>query len=117
MSRIVLAFGVALVATSLAAPADAGLIDSPLPILPSTGKQAKLVYSTTGVINFADAEATCFTCTNIDKVDVEIGVQIFDFDTTLVNDVTASNGTVVVSSGNTRTICTQLTGSTPRTRP
>jgi hypothetical protein len=55
-------FSAVVVALTLAAPVSAGIVNSPLPILPATGKQSKLVYSTTGVSHEANMYATCFNC-------------------------------------------------------
>lgn len=64
---------VALVAVVLlaAAPAFAGIVDTPLPA------GTKLLYSVPGVMNTATGFGTFFMCTNTDKVATTIGVQVF----------------------------------------
>jgi hypothetical protein len=91
-----------------AVPAFAGIIDTPLPVLPQGDRVGKSIYQVTGVRTSAGI-AAAFHCTNVDTVDVEIGVEIFDFNGTPLNDVSAFNGSKVLLSGETRTFATANT--------
>jgi hypothetical protein len=62
---------VAVIGSILSAPANAGVVDSPLPA-PFT----QHVFTVPGVINSAGIGAF-FSCTNLDAVNVTIGVEIF----------------------------------------
>jgi hypothetical protein len=50
------------------------------------------------------------TARGVDKNLVEVGVEVFNFDGTLLNNAAGGNGTVSIAPGETRTICTQETG-------
>jgi hypothetical protein len=61
---------------SLAAPAFAGIADSPLPeLLP--GATTYHLYSVPGVIGGFTGLATFFSCTSTDTVPMQVGVEIF----------------------------------------
>jgi hypothetical protein len=87
----------------LAAPASAGVVDSPLPMIPGIGK-LKHVYTITGVSDGGDL-GTAFICTNLDSKSVFVGVEIFAAGGgTPMNDVTMDDGTALASPGQTVTI-------------
>jgi hypothetical protein len=85
------------------APARAGVVDSPIPVIPTVGK-LKHVYTVTGVSDGGDL-GTAFICTNLDRQNVFIAVEIFaSGGGGPLNDVTADVGTVLPSPGQTSTI-------------
>ena len=59
------------VATLVASPAAAGIVDTPLPA------GTKFLYSVPGVMNTPTGFGTFFQCTNADKATVTVGVQVF----------------------------------------
>src|SRR5881296_3886295 len=58
-----------------AAPAFAGIADTPLPTLVA-GKKTLLVYSVPGLINVGGL-ATFFSCTSTDSATMQVGVETF----------------------------------------
>src|SRR5262249_54136145 len=88
--------------------AVAGIMDSPLPVLPQTGVQSKLVYAVTGVYDDSVVAtlATAFHCTNLGTNLVEIGVEVFNVTGVQLNDASTGNGAVVIRPGYTRTVMT-----------
>jgi hypothetical protein len=91
----------ALVLTPLAGPARAGLLD---PIPSVNGQKLKTIYTVTGVTADFGGLETVFFCTSVDKKDVLVAIQIFDYDNTLLNDVTAGNGVDTIEPGVTTAI-------------
>ena len=86
-----------------------GITDTPLPVF-SDGSKAKLIYSVPGVIANRAGMATSFHCTNIDKKPVTIGVEIFQWNGIVQNDVSLNQGVITdILPGNTRTFSTQNT--------
>lgn len=78
MRRTPAAFLAAL--TLAAAPAFAGIADSPLPVL-VPGETTLHLYSVPGVINHYVGSldlATFFSCTSTDTVTMQVGVETFD---------------------------------------
>lgn len=93
-----------------AAPARAGLADTPLPKF-LDGKQSQLVLRVPGVVR-RDRLETVFLCTSLTNTVVDIGVEVFDAAGTLLNDVHAGNGTVLgVAPGETVTLATSTTAT------
>lgn len=112
MRRIHLLIAALLIPASIAAPAVAGIIDTPLPILPNTVTQSQLAYIVTGVVDNNASIATAVFCTNLDTVDGEIAVQVFNWNDAPLNDVTVNtNGSYPFLSGNTVTIVTSSVAS------
>jgi hypothetical protein len=104
--------GITLCLTVAAAPARAGIVDTPLPVLPSTGEQSKLVFAITGVISRSAATLeTVFHCTNLDSKPVEIAVEVFDLGGTRVNDASTGVGAAVHQPGVTLTYVTRDTAA------
>ncbi|OFV88347.1 MAG: hypothetical protein A3J75_04035 [Acidobacteria bacterium RBG_16_68_9] len=104
--------GLALVGTVVMGvpPALGGVGDTPLPRF-SDGKPAVLVLTVPGVMKRARLQ-TDFLCTALDSVPVDIGVEIFDADGTLMNDVQADVGAVLdVAPGRTVTVGTSATAA------
>jgi cysteine-rich repeat protein len=90
--------------------APAGLADSPLPSF-SDGKQSQLVLRVPGVIK-RDQLETVFLCTSLANTPVDIGVELFDTDSALLNDVHAGQGVMLgVAAGQTVTISTGTTST------
>jgi hypothetical protein len=63
------------VAVSIAAPAFAGIADSPLPVL-LAGKKTLHIYSVPGVMS-ASCFETYFSCTSTDVATMQVGVELF----------------------------------------
>jgi hypothetical protein len=96
-------------------PAAAGSIaDAPPPLLNGTTK-AKVIYSVTGVTDSGSRNlATLFHCTSTERTGgkpITVGVEVFDVDGTLKNDVRVGQGVVSVQPGHTATIGTRSTAS------
>jgi hypothetical protein len=73
-----------------AAPALAGVADSPLPVL-LAGKSTLHLYSVPGVVNNG-AFATVFACTSTDTAPMRVGVEVFgDFGGVPQNDAVATS--------------------------
>src|SRR5512139_2850344 len=99
-------------ATGIAAPpaARAGIADTPLPQF-ADGKPSVVVLAVPGVVK-RDRLQTDFHCTSLDSVPVDIGVEVFGADGTLVNDVHAGNGALLdVTPGQTITFGTSGTAT------
>jgi len=64
-----------LLALVLAVPADAGIADSPLPVL-ITGEKTLHLYSVPGAIA-SGGLATFFSCTSTDTTAMQVGVELF----------------------------------------
>lgn len=96
-----------------AAPAFAGIVDSPLPLL--DGEKLLHVFSVTGVTSAGGGGLeTSFRCTSMDVRHIAIGVEIFNFDGNAppLNDVNTGNGLVrPVASGDSITISTANTAA------
>jgi hypothetical protein len=87
----------ALVLTPIAGPARAGLLD-PIPVV--NGHKLKTIYTVTGVTAGTGGLETVFFCTSVDKKEVLVAIQIFDYDNALLNDVTtADNGVDTIEPG------------------
>ena len=92
-------------------PTDAGIGDKGLPLL--GGEKTKLLYTVTGVRD-STTLATLFHCTSTERTDrpvLRIGVEVFNYDTTPANDVTAGDGDGTIVPGGTVTFGTQDTAS------
>ncbi len=86
----------------------AGVADSPLPQF-ADGKASVAVLAVPGVIK-RDRLQTEFQCTSLDSSPVDIGVEVFGTDGTLMNDVHAGNGALLnVTPGQTVTVGTKAT--------
>lgn len=111
MTRTSSIFGTVAFCLSLAAPAAAGIVDTPLPVLPATLKQSKLVVTVTGVYTtpFTNSLETVFHCTNVDSKQVEVAVEVFSFDGLQMNDASSLGSSLVLNPGQTRTFATQNT--------
>ncbi len=78
-----------------AAPAFAGIVDSPLPTLVA-GKRTLLVYSVPGIID-AGGLGTFFSCTSTDTATMQVGVELFGpAGGGPINDAVATSLSVVV---------------------
>src|SRR5438552_17755735 len=77
MSRIphTIVTAVFTVAVTIAAPAVAGIADSPLPVL-SAGAATFHLYSVPGVVHSGGID-TFFSCTSTDAATIQVGVEIF----------------------------------------
>src|SRR5262249_4806929 len=62
--------------TVSAAPAQAGIADSPLPVL-LPGSTMLHVYSVIGVIGAGGGLGTYFSCTSTDTAPIQVGVELF----------------------------------------
>lgn len=76
--------------TFAAAPANAGIVDSPLPVL-SAGQKTQHVFSVPGIVIGAYGIDSFFSCTSLDKVPIRVGVEVFNGSGSLVNDATATS--------------------------
>ncbi len=108
MKKFICYVGIAAVLAS-AAVASAGVVDTALPTLPGDTKASKIIYTVTGVIDNNSSIATCVTCANVDKSNLTIGMEVFNWDGVQLNDASAGNGSRTLHVGTTRTICTNLT--------
>src|SRR5262245_4743590 len=85
-----------------AGPARAGIADSPLPQF-ADGKPSVRLLSIPGVVKRNQLQ-TEFLCTSFESTPMNIGVEIFDKDGTLLNDVHGGNGALLgVNPGQTVT--------------
>ncbi len=99
-----------LTALALAAPAHAGIADTPLPQF-SDGKASQLILAVPGVIKRARLQ-TDFLCTSFDSVPVDVGVEIFDTAGVRLNDVATGAGALLnVGPNQTVTIGTSGTAA------
>lgn len=90
--------------------ADAGIADTPLPQF-ADGKAGIVVLAIPGVIK-RDRLQTEFQCTSLDSAPVDVGVEVFGPDGTLMNDIHAGNGALLnVTSGQTVTLGTRGTAA------
>lgn len=88
----------------------AGVADAPLPQF-ADGKPSVVVMAVPGVVKRTRFQ-TDFLCTSLDTAAVDIGVEIFSTDGTLLNDVHAGVGAVLdVGAGQTVTIGTSSTAT------
>jgi hypothetical protein len=86
----------------------AGIADSPLPQF-ADGKQSLRLLDISGIVK-RNTLQTDFLCTSIEASPVDIGVEVFDVDGTLLNDVHAGNGALLaVDPGQTVTFGTKAT--------
>ena len=86
----------------------AGVADSPIPLL--NGAKAAHVFTVPGVTH-TGGMGTVIICTSTEKAKVvTIGIEVFDWDGSPLNDVTADNGVSEIGPGQTRTLETQLLG-------
>jgi len=76
--------------TFASAPANAGIVDSPLPVL-SAGEKTHHVFSVPGIVNGAYGIDSFFSCTSLDKVPIRVGVEVFNSSGSLLNDATATS--------------------------
>lgn len=86
MPRLATAFLAVLV---LAAPAFAGIADTPLPVLVA-GQTTLLLYSVPSIINIGSL-GTYFGCTSTDTAPMQVGVEIFGAGGAPANDAAASS--------------------------
>ena len=90
-------------------PTDAGIGDKDLPLL--NGEKTKLLYTVVGVADWA-AISTSFHCTSTERENgktIEVGIEVFDGQGKLENDVAAGEGTQSIEPGATVTLSTQET--------
>jgi hypothetical protein len=88
--------------------ARAGIPDSPLPQF-ADGKQSLALLNISGVVKRNQLQ-TDFLCTSLESVPVDIGVEVFGPDGTLLNDVHGGNGALLaVDPGQTVTFGTKAT--------
>jgi hypothetical protein len=73
MGQIVITLALCLIA----APALAGIADSPLPVLVA-GKKTFHVYSVSGVGHWGGYYGAYFSCTSTATVPMQVGVEVFD---------------------------------------
>lgn len=93
-----------------AAHARAGIANTPLPQF-ADGKQSVAVLSVPGVVKRGRLQ-TDFLCTSLDSSPVDIGVEVFAPDGTLLNRVSVGEGAILnVSPGRTVTIGTSATAT------
>lgn len=91
-------------------PASAGLGDSALPKF-ADGSPSLLVLETTGIVKRGRLQ-TLFVCTSAAAEPIHLGVEVFDSNGVLLNDVGAGVGAVTaVAPGATVTIGTSTTAS------
>ncbi len=91
-------------------PAFAGIGDAVLPQF-SDGKPSVSILKVPGIVKRTRLQ-TDFLCTSFETSAVDIGVQLFDTDGTLLNDVHAGAGAILnVASGQTVTIGTKATAA------
>ncbi len=93
------------VLTFAVAPARAGIVDSPVPIL-ITGEKTFHVYSVPGIIINVGGVSSFFNCTSLDVVPIQVGVELFGLSGggPINNPVTTSlslapGATVIFSTG------------------
>ena len=84
MDKIARAFLALTFSLVCAAPAAAGIADSPLPVL-EPGKPTLHIYSVPGVMR-AGCAGTYFSCTSTDATTMRVGVEIFDHIGVQAND-------------------------------
>lgn len=110
LARIACVVVVTLILAAAAAPARAGIADSPLPML--GGVRAKHVFSVPGVITLGLFQ-TVFVCTSLEKdKEIRLGVELFDEDGGIPkNDVEAGEGALDVGAGDTVILATGNTGA------
>jgi hypothetical protein len=90
---------------ALAAPVHAGIATTPLPKF-ADNKQAVMVMAVPGVVKRGRLQ-TDFLCTALDTAPVDIGVELFGIDGTLLNNVTIGAGAILnVAPGATVTFGT-----------
>ncbi len=101
---------VAAVCSLSAGLAVAGVADTPLPQF-SDLKSSVLISTIPGVVKRNGLE-TEFVCTSLDSALVDIGVEIFGPDGSLLNDVSAGTGAILdVAPGQTVTLATSSTAT------
>ncbi len=107
-NRIVFLF---LLASAGVPPATfAGIANSPLPQF-ADGQPSVAILAVPGVIK-RDRLQTEFQCTSLDSAPIDIGVEVFGVDGTLLNDVHAGNGALLnVGPGHTVTLGTSGTAA------
>lgn len=76
--------------TLAVAPANAGVVDSPLPVL-SAGTKTLHVFSVPGIVIGVFGIESFFNCTSLDKVPIRVGVELFDSFGTVVNNAAATS--------------------------
>jgi hypothetical protein len=95
---------------ALAAPAAAGVADTPLPVF-SDGKNSQLLMVVPGVVKRGRLQ-TDFLCTSYAGETIDIGVEIFDAGGARMNDVATGVGALLdVQPGQTVTIGTSGTAT------
>ncbi len=104
MRRIICPSQAALLVLTLALPASAGIIDKLLPLL--NGVKTKHVFTVPGVTSAFGGLETAFLCSSTDSKPMDVGIEIFDYDSTPLNDVTTGNGVQNIAAGETRVIVT-----------
>ncbi len=90
-------------------PSDAGIGDKELP--PLNGEKAKLLYTIVGVADLGNL-ATSFHCTSTERMGgktIQLGVELFDYNGDLKNDVTVGEGSGTMQPGWTLTLSTRDT--------
>ena len=110
LSRLLAAI-CAIAAFLVSLPTHGGIGDKDLP--PVGGEKTKLLYTVVGVRDSANL-ATLFHCTSTEPTDgkvIRIGVEVFNYDTTLANDVTAGDGDDAIVPGGSVTFGTRDTAS------
>jgi hypothetical protein len=108
MRLLVLVLGSLLIVS--AAPARAGIADSPLPVL-VPGQPTNHLYSVTGVVNLSSL-ATLFACTSTSTTGQTIAVEVFGASGGApVNDVSTTAG--ILPAGATGTISTEPVAGFP----
>jgi len=85
-------FAVLLAGQLAGTPAIAGIADSPLPVM-EAGKTTYHLCSVPGVLNrgASDIVTTYFACTSTDTATMQVGVEVFDSNTFLLNDAVATS--------------------------
>lgn len=91
---------------ALATPVWAGIADTPLPEI-ITGKPAKLLFSVSGVVASAGLD-TVITCTSLERTSTQVGVEFFDSNGSLQNNVLGGDGELSVNPGETETFATGI---------
>ncbi len=90
-------------------PSDAGIGDKELPLL--NGEKAKLLYTVVGVTDRNDL-TTVFHCTSTERDNgktIQLGIEVFEHDGGVANDIALGSGTVSIPPGHTATVGTQDT--------
>lgn len=95
-------------ALAVTPPALAGVADTPLPLL--AGKKAMHVFTVPGVTHTGGL-GTVFMCASTEKANpVTIGIEVFDYNGILLNELTPASDSGPLAPGRTYTFATFFNG-------